>query len=95
MIRIVEARALGPFRLHVKFSDGAEGEVDLSALARQGVFAAWDDPAFFERVRIGSSGRSLDWGEQIDISADSLYLSLTGKTAQELFPKLAPEGVRA
>ena len=95
MIKIVEARALDAFRLHVKFSDGAEGEVDLAALAGQGVFAAWDDPAFFGRVRIGSSGRSLDWGEQIDISADSLYLSLTGKTAQDLFPKLAAEGVRA
>jgi Protein of unknown function (DUF2442) len=95
MIRIVEARALDAFRLYVKFSDGAEGEVDLSALAGKGVFAAWNEPAFFGRVRIGSSGRSLDWGEQIDISADSLYLNLTGKTAQELFPKLATEGVRA
>ena len=95
MIRIVEARTLDPFRLYVKFSDGTEGEVDLAALAGQGVFVAWYDPAFFEGVRIGSSGRSLDWGEQIDISADSLYLNLTGKRAQELFPKLATEGVRA
>jgi hypothetical protein len=95
MIRITEALALDSFRLHVKFSDGAEGVIDLSALAGQGVFAAWDDPVFFGRVRISSSGRCLDWGEQIDISADSLYLNLTGKTAQELFPKLATEGVRA
>jgi hypothetical protein len=95
MIKIIEARVLDSFRLHVKFSDGAEGEVDLSALAGQGVFAAWNDPAFFGRVQIGSSGRSLDWSDQIDLSADSLYLNLTGKTAQELFPKLATEGVRA
>ena len=95
MIKIVEARALDTFRLHVKFSDGAEGEVDLSAFAGQGVFAAWDDPVFFGRVRIGSSGRSLEWGEQIDISADSLYLNLTGKTAQELFLQLATEGASA
>lgn len=95
MIRIIEARVLDSYRLHVKFSDGAEGKIDLSALAGQGVFAAWNDPAVFGQVQIGSSGRSLDWGEQIDISADSLYLNLTGKTAQELFPKLATEGVRA
>jgi Protein of unknown function (DUF2442) len=95
MINIIEARVLDSFRLYIKFSDGAEGEVDLSALAGQGVFAAWNDPAFFERVQIGSSGRSLDWSDQIDLSADSLYLNLTGKTTQELFPKLATEGVRA
>ncbi len=95
MIRIIEVRVLDSFRLHVKFSDGAEGEVDLSALAGQGVFASWSDPTFFERVQIGSSGRSLDWGEQIDLSADSLYMNLTGKTVQELFPKLATEEVRA
>ena len=95
MIKIIEARALTSYRLYVKFSDGAEGEVDLSALAGQGVFAAWDDPAFFEQVQIGSSGRSLEWGSQIDLSADSLYMNLTGRTAQQLFPKLATEGVRA
>lgn len=95
MIKILEARVLNCFRLYVKFSDSTEGEIDLSALAGQEVFAAWSDPAFFERVQIGSSGRSLEWGEQIDLSADSLYLNLTGKTAEELFPKLATEGVRA
>jgi Protein of unknown function (DUF2442) len=95
MIKITEARVLDSFRLYIKFSDGAEGEVDLSALAGQGVFAAWNAPAFFSRVEVGSSGRSLDWGDRIDLSADSLYLNLTGKTAQELFPKLATEGVRA
>jgi hypothetical protein len=95
MIKIIEARALGSFRLYVKFSDGTEGELDLSDLAGQGVFSAWDDSAFFERVQIGSSGRSLEWDSQIDLSADSLYMNLTGKTVQDLFPKLATEGVRA
>jgi hypothetical protein len=95
MIKIIEARALDPYRLYVKFSDGAEGAVDLSAWAGRGVFAAWDDPASFERVEINSTGRSLEWGDQIDLCADSLYMSLTGRTAQELFPKLAHEGMRA
>ena len=95
MIKIIEAHALDLYRLYVRFSDGAEGEVDLSALAGQGVFVAWNDPAFFKRVQISSSGRSLEWDERIDLSADSLYLNLTGKTVQELFPKLESEGVRA
>jgi hypothetical protein len=95
MVKIIEARVLGPFRLYVKFSDGAEGELDLSDLAGQGVFTAWDDPACFEQAKIGSAGRSLDWHDGIDLSADSLYMKLTGKTVQDLFPKPAREGVRA
>ncbi|OLE52626.1 MAG: hypothetical protein AUG51_17160 [Acidobacteria bacterium 13_1_20CM_3_53_8] len=95
MIKIIEARALSPYRLYVKFSDGEEGEIDLSALAGQGVFAAWNDPEFFKRVHISSTGRSLEWGNLIDLCADSLYMSLTGQSPQELFPKLAHEGMRA
>lgn len=95
MIKIIEARALAPYRLYVKFSDGAEGAIDLSAWAGQGLFASWDDPAFFERVQINPTGRSLEWGNLIDLCADSLYMNLTGRAAQELFPKLAREGMRA
>lgn len=95
MIKIVEVRALAPYRLHVKFSDGAEGAIDLSSWAGKGVFTAWDDPTFFQQVQINSTGRSLQWGSQIDLCADSLYMSLTGRAAQELFPKLAHEGMRA
>ena len=95
MIKIIEARVLDNYRLYLKFSDGAEGEVDLSDLAGQGVFAAWNDTRFFEQAQIGSAGRSLDWGNQIDLCADTLYMSVTRQTAQELFPKLAREEMRA
>lgn len=95
MIKLIEAQALHSHRLYVKFSDGAKGTVDLSFLAGKGVFADWDDPAFFEQVHINSTGRSLEWGSLIDLCADSLYMSLNGSPGQELFPKLAHEGMRA
>ncbi|MDT4968231.1 MAG: hypothetical protein QOJ64_2968 [Acidobacteriota bacterium] len=95
MIRIIEARVLAPYRLYAKFSDGADGEIDLSGLTDRGVFTAWRDRVFFADVKVGAHGRSLEWGDQIDLSADSLYLTLTGKTVQELFPALFTEGVRA
>jgi Protein of unknown function (DUF2442) len=95
MIKIIDAQALHPYRLYVKFSDGAKGTIDVSSWAGKGVFVAWDDPAFFEQVHINSTGRSLEWGSLIDLCADSLYMSLTGQSVQELFPKLAHEGMRA
>jgi len=94
MIKITEARALVPYRLYVKFSDGVEGEIELSDLAGQGVFAAWNDPKVFEQLRISPTRRSLEWKNRIDLCADSLYMRVTGKAAQNLFPRLAHEEAR-
>ena len=43
----------------------AEGDVDLSDLAGDGVFAALEDPVFFAGVYIGPSEASV--GERIDL----------------------------
>jgi hypothetical protein len=83
-------RALPNYRLYLEFSDGTKGDVDLSDLAGQGVFEAWDNPGFFEKVHIGSH-REVKWDDEIELCADSLYLKLTGKTPEELFPKLRRE----
>jgi hypothetical protein len=83
-------RALPNYRLYLEFSDGTKGEVDLSDLARGEVFEAWGDPGFFERVHIGSH-REIKWDDEIELCADSLYLKLTGKSPEELFPKLRRE----
>ena len=37
-VRPVEVRALEPYRIWLRYDDGAEGEVDLSYLAGDGVF---------------------------------------------------------
>ena len=90
MIRPILVKALPDYRIYIKFSDGAEGEVDLSDLAGQGVFKAWEDPRAFEAVRIGP-GRQVQWGDEIELCPDALYLRLTGKTPEEVFPELQRE----
>ncbi|HKO99747.1 MAG TPA: DUF2442 domain-containing protein [Pyrinomonadaceae bacterium] len=90
MVRPTLVRALQNYHLYLKFSDDTEGEVDLSDLAGRGVFEAWSKPGFFEKVYIGSH-REIKWGNEIELCADSLYLKLTGKTPEELFPKLRRE----
>jgi hypothetical protein len=86
----VLVRAVPPFRLYLEFSDGVKGEVDLSDLAGGEVFQAWQNPEFFEKVHIGSH-REIKWDDELELCADSLYLKLTGKTPEELFPKLRRE----
>ena len=87
MPRITEVSPLEDYRLHVKYSDGAEGTVDLSDLVGKGVFALWNDYEAFLGVTIGSSGE-LVWGDEVDLCPDSLYLRLTGKRPQDIFPNL-------
>jgi len=90
MVRPVLVRSLPNYRIYLEFSDGVKGEVDLSDLAGKGVFQAWNDYRFFEEVSIGHD-RQIQWDDSIELCPDSLYLKLTGKTPEELFPKLRRE----
>jgi hypothetical protein len=90
MIQPVLVKPRDGYRLYLEFSDGAKGEIDLSDLAGNGVFAAWNDLEFFRQVHIGES-REIRWSDEIELCADSLYLRLTRKTPEELFPKLRRE----
>ena len=81
----VEARE--GFRVWVEYSDGESGEVDLSDVAGLGIFKAWDDREFFERVHITSFG-AIAWNDQIEICPDNVYFDLTGKTPEEMLPGL-------
>jgi hypothetical protein len=94
MRKIVKVRPTRGFCLELTFDDGVSGSVDLSDLAGKGVFAAWLDPSAFARVRIGSSGE-LVWDEQVDLCPDAMYLRVTGKKPEDVFPALRPESARA
>ena len=92
--KILEARPLDNYKIWLKFDGGISGEVDLSHLVGKGVFAFWDDYANFKKVSV-EENRRLAWSDEIDMDADSLYLKLTGKTPEELFPTLKEEPARA
>ncbi len=89
MARIVEVRALPNFRIWLRYDDGVEGDVDLSDLAGRGVFKAWNDATFFNAVRLSGHG-AIEWGSDIDICADAMYLRLTRKSPEDIFPNLRP-----
>jgi len=73
MHRIVAVQPLAQYRVWIRFSDGIEGEVDLSDLVGKGVFALWNDPAQFARVSIDPQSHTLTWPGGIDICPDTLY----------------------
>jgi len=76
-------------RLFVRYDDGASGVVDLSAYAGRGVFAGWMEPGVFEQVRLAEAGHP-EWPGNIDLCPDALYMQLTGKRPEVVFPALKP-----
>lgn len=85
MVHPKEVAAREGYRIWLRYDDGVSGEVDLSDLAGQGVFAAWNNRSFFESVCL-TQHRSVAWGKAIELCSDALYLRLTGKSAEELMP---------
>ena len=81
--RVLRVQARDRFRIWLHYSDGAAGEVDLSDLVGKGVFRAWDDPGFFDRVHVAAHG-AVAWNDLIELCPDALYLELTGASAHEL-----------
>ncbi len=75
------------FRLFLRYDDGTSGEVDLSRLVGRGVFSAWSNPGVFQQVRLTEAGHP-EWPGGIDLCPDALYMQLTGKRPEEMFPAL-------
>ncbi len=87
MPRPTAIKPLDNYRLWVRFSDGVEGIVDLSDLVGKGVFALWNDHREFQKARIGPSGE-IAWDDQVDLCPDAIYLKITGRRPEDIFPKL-------
>lgn len=77
---IVEAHHLEGHRIHVRFEDGVEGEVDLSGLVSfKGIFAPLRDPEEVGKVRVDPDLGTVCWPNGADLDPDVLYAHVTGQ----------------
>lgn len=86
-ICIVDLETRPNFRLWLRYSDGVEGEVDLSEMAKLPACRGWHEDVSFDAVGL-MPGNILTWNDDIDLCGDFLYLKLTGKESADLFPIL-------
>ena len=86
---LVEAR--DNWRIWVEYSDGVSGEIDLSDMAAEPTFAEWQDPSFWRSVRIADY-RGIIWSDDIELCPDSIYMELTGKSMDEIYPRSQSQG---
>ncbi|MFP4352345.1 MAG: DUF2442 domain-containing protein [Puniceicoccaceae bacterium] len=85
-MKLLEIRPQKNLRLFVRYDDGASGDVDLSGYVGRGVFARWQESGVFEQVRLAEAGHP-EWPGGIDLCPDALYLQLTGRRPDQVFPK--------
>ena len=81
LYRIIEAEARPDYRLWIRFADGVEGEVDLSALVGRGVFDVWSDRRFFEQVFIDPDTGTVAWPGGLDLAPDALHRDIAAISA--------------
>ena len=71
--RVVEAQYVQGFTIHLRFSDGAEGDVDLSQELHGEVFEPLKDPAIFKAFTIHPDFLTLYWPNGADLAPEFLY----------------------
>jgi hypothetical protein len=91
MVKIISFKVLDNYQVWLRFDDGVEGEAEFSGLVGKGVFAPWTDYGFFRQAGIGEHGRTLTWPGELDFCADALWLQVTGKQPEDIFPNLRKE----
>jgi|ERR1039458_7348735 hypothetical protein len=75
--RVANVQPLNGYRLHVRFIDGLEGEVDMAALVASpgaGVFAALAEPTKFAQAYVEYG--AVTWPGEIDLAPDAMYQSI-------------------
>lgn len=71
---VIHVEPLNHLRLHVRFADGLQGEVELKESHLHGVFEALKDPELFRRVRCDQG--FVEWPGDIDLAPDAMYRSI-------------------
>ena len=69
--RLIDAEHRGGFRIHVRFTDGADAVVDFESWLDGPVFEPLKDPAYFARFFV--DGGTVAWPNGADIAPETLY----------------------
>ena len=78
LVDVTNVKAVGGHRIHVRFNDGAEGEIDLAEhISFTGVFEPHRDPTFFAKVFVHPEFRVICWPNDTDFDSVSLYSLVT------------------
>lgn len=81
--RLLEVKAIGKYKLWLRYDDGTTGNLDLTHLAGKGVFASWDVDDNFFTVHVNPVLHGITWSDELDICPDNAYLQLKDISFEE------------
>ncbi len=81
MLHVTDVRPTGAYRLWIRFSDDAEGEIDLADELDGVVFGPLRDPALFAQVYIDSDVHTVAWPNGADFAPEFLRARVEQRTA--------------
>jgi hypothetical protein len=70
---VTEATYVGGYTIHLRFSDGTEGDVDLTKELYGEVFEPLKDPAVFKTFTVHPEFHTLCWPNGADLAPEFLY----------------------
>ena len=71
--RVAEARYVQDYTIHLRFTDGTEGDVDLRDELYGEVFEPLKDQAFFQQFFVHPEFHTLCWPNGADFAPEFLY----------------------
>jgi hypothetical protein len=76
---VVSVEQTGPYRLRLRFTDGAEGELDIKQWVKfESIFEPLNDPEFFAQVRLDEELGTIAWPNGADLDPWVLHSRITG-----------------
>ena len=79
LVHVSGVDVVGDHRLHLRFEDGSEGEIDLSSWAWQGIFEPLADPGYFRQVELDSELGTIVWPNGADLAPETLHAWAVGR----------------
>jgi hypothetical protein len=78
LVHVTSVEPLEDHRLHLKFEDGTEGDLDLSGWNWSGVFEPLEDPSYFRRVTLDEELGTIVWPNGADMAPETLHAWVVG-----------------
>lgn len=79
ILHVTEARHVGDYIVWLRFNNGNEGEIDLSAELEGEVFGPLRDPAAFSRFRVDPELETIVWENGADLAPEFLHDNLRAR----------------
>lgn len=82
---VTHVQPLAEYRLHLRFEDGSEGQIDLrSQIQFTGVFEPLREETEFRKVRVNPELGTIQWPNEADLDPVVLYSAVTGRSIADV-----------